>query len=233
MLWKDFDTYVRSAVLNATTTTEDGTTTSYSPEQMLIWARWACAEISMTFAQPWRITYPINGKVYAKPDDMLGSTELEALLTYQDSRVVRVLSPLERMPDDQRRSDHVSYRYYEWPVDTINLDFEPASGSTLTLDYFRMWPAPQGDNSDFNIPRWLELPFAYLIGAYAMSPFGVQSAIIRQWNTRLDSGNPVDNTLHSQARFFIDQAYRLLKHSPPQDRSTFFANRRIGIGGNN
>ncbi len=221
--WATLRTQVRDGLLKDLNAENN----KYSDADMLIWAEWACTEISLTWAQLYSVALIPTGSVnqFDLPSDMVGSIERNALLTYTDSSNKTTIVPYRRLPGRTVRIGTTeAYAYWEAPSGVLTLNWTPKSAETLTLEYFRIWPAPVNDASVISLPKWLELPYCYLIAANAMNPSGVQASDIRQWATRIDSGNPEHNPLHRQHAFFIAQAYKLLGLMGAQDRENFLKN---------
>lgn len=222
--WSDLREAILSGLL------KDDQAERYTPDQMLIYARWACKEISFHTAQAAVSTFTCDGShaTFALPAGIRDSISKVGLVVYDDNAGrSTVLPPRLILPgtiEVKAGSKEQSRCYWEWPSGTLTLGFMPAAGGTLTLYYFKDWDAPTGDASVLTFPDWMEQPFAYLVAAYALEPNGVQQTNIRQFNRKQDSGSPEDNTAHKQIEHFIKMAQRLLSRVQPQERETFYRN---------
>lgn len=209
-----------------------GTTTTkerYTPAQMLIWARWACAEISFYHAQTASIEFDGDGATYAwaLPPNVVDSIERTGLVALKDGITVSYLRPIREIASTifPIGTGANVKGFIEWPSGVLSLGFVPSNNQKIIVSYFKVWDPPVDDNSILDFPHWMEQPYAYLIAANAMNPFGTVAAQVRQWNQRQDSGHPEDNPLNKQSRFFLDQAMRLLARAGVQDREKFY---RVG-----
>lgn len=220
--------YIREGVLKDIS--EEGEEPRYTDIQLNAYARWACAELSQHTAKADLYTYDGNGKdnMFPLPPDIVGSIEQEGLVLYKDDSSTNFLSPYDRLPDVKWSTANVGdlnkQVYWEWPSGTLSLAFTPKENSKIVLNYFRIWPVPDKDTDLLSIPQWMEQPFVYLVAAAAMEPLGAQAANIRTWNRRQDSGNPEHNPAQKQAKWFVEQAYRILARFPVQSRSSFYRN---------
>jgi len=68
------------------------------------------------------------------------------------------------------------------------------------------------------VPVWAEAPLLHLAAAFCLQPQAVEAAKTRQWNIRIDSGRPTDNSRELQARALLWWYNTLLGAYPPLDR---------------
>lgn len=222
--WGDLKTHILDGVI------KDPTEVRVTPDQLLVWAKWACAEISSHTAQSAAYTYETDGTAFQfpLPGHIVDSVEKVGLVAYNDGQQIDYLPPLRLAPDRVMPvkidvGSGQEYRgYWEWPSGNLMLGFVPPTGKAITLHYFKIWDPPVDDESILAFPDWMEHPFAYLVSAYAMDPDGYQITNIRNFNRKQDSGKPEDNPPHRQYEFFLKQADRLLSRVAPQDRETFY-----------
>lgn len=224
--WGELKKYIKSAILKGDVGESD--VSRFPDDSMIMWARWACAEISMHTAEMKTYSFLVDGsKRYLLPSNRIGDLSKTTLLRYSERGKEYIGLPYRRMPSQPQAapSSDVARAYWEWPSGYVTLTFAPiVEVDKLELDYFGIWSAPTHDDFELHFPDWLEHPFCYLVAARAMDPQATQASMIRQWNTRLDSGNPEDNTLIQHARYLIGQAYRLLNQQPTQERDNFWKN---------
>jgi len=234
--WGALKSYILSALL------KDPQSVTFTPDMMFIFARWGCVEISQHTAEAATKLWAGDGVTtqFPLPDDMIERIDKAGLVWYKDSSEIDYLDSVRRRSDMEWPimqnmnipQDTTSTRnamewrgFWEWPSNTLTLGFTPGLSTTVGLEYFRSWAAPQTDDDVLRFPHYLEQPFAYFVAAYATDALGFQSSDIRQWNTKRDSGEPEQNPLHRQSEFYIKQAYRLLSKISPQDRETFYEKR--------
>lgn len=240
--WSELRTDIVEGIL------KDPDTKKYSLPQLLVWARWACSEISTHTAEAALTFFECDGETYqfALPDNMIDNIEDTGLVGLDDGEKVEWLPPLALNPNtlwpwplppspeqSVALSTSLSSRaiksttktpgYWEWPSNTLTLSFIPEDGLRLVVHYFKIWDAPQADDDLLMFPSWMERPFGYLVGAGAMDPLGAQASDIRQWLDRSASGVPEQNPLHRQYEFFIRNAERILSKHRVQDRENFFS----------
>ncbi|KRT69454.1 MAG: hypothetical protein XU15_C0011G0136 [candidate division NC10 bacterium CSP1-5] len=104
----------------------------------------------------------------------------------------------------------------------------PSSNRELVLHYYATWPAIEyrldGDGNvlvvqpEIYIPMWAEHPLSFLAGAFILQPQAVASSMNREYNIKLDSGTPVDNSRAAQAREMWNWYKNLIALHPPQTR---------------
>jgi hypothetical protein len=201
-----------------------------SPDQLLVWAKWACVEVSYHTAQAVLKSFPCDGLInqFALPNNMIDSLEKTGLVAYNDGTSVNYLVPIRHhsgtlWPSSATAKDGQEMKgYWEWPTGQFTLGFIPVADTSIDLYYFKTWDAPVNDDSMLDIPGWMEHPFGYIVAAYALDPDGYQISNIRNWIRKQDAGKPEDNPPHKQAEYFLKQADRLLSRIAPQDRETFY-----------
>lgn len=232
--WGVLSSYIQNGVL------KDAKGTKYSDADLLIWARWAMVELSYHTAELAQQVYDCDGVGYQfdLPDDMVDDIEHTGLVGLDNGKEVKWLPSLRLDPQATWQwpivqsttisastsllSASNSGGFYEWPSNCLTLSFVPKAEERLVMRYFKIWDPPTSDESILQFPFWMEKPFAFLVGAGAMDPKGVQASDIRQWNDKTVQGLPEHNPLHKQAEFFIKHAERLLAKHRVQDRENFF-----------
>ena len=101
--------------------------------------------------------------------------------------------------------------------DEVSRDFD--------LWYYAYWPDVEYREDDdvitedkILVPEWAEGPLLHLAVAFCLQPKATQAAVTRQWNIKIDSGTPVQNSLESHARELMWWYNLLLSSYPPLDR---------------
>jgi hypothetical protein len=128
-----------------------------------------------------------------------------------------------------------SYDWFEYPKGYINFGVTPvnpnvqvvdengvaSSGSArpFTVYYQGAWEKPESETDDtfiLPVPDVAITGMLYWAAAHCLIPSSNVSSQIRQFNTRVDSGTPVDNVLQESAAFlrkiFIEEMNRLPKY---------------------
>lgn len=227
LTWATMREYILEGILKDNSV-DGGGSNRYTPLQLKAFARWAMGELSLHTALADQVVYIGDGlqSVFVLPSDMVDPIERAGLVAYNDGQTINYLPAYKRMPDIiwPIQLDNLKPRrcYWEWPSGRLTLGFVPAANKTITVYYFRIWPAPEEDGDILTLPQWMEQPFVYLVGAAAMESIGTQAANVRQWNRKSDSGNPEQNPAQKQALWFVQQANRILAKVPPQDRESFY-----------
>lgn len=221
--WRDMKEAIRSSLLR-----DESGTERFTDDDLLTCARWACAELSYHTAPRLVYTFPVDGatQTFKLPPNRFGEFGKYSLITYKSSSTNQqvIIPEYRRYPTHAKNLNiqETTYMWYERPTGYMYTSFIASATDTLEADYFATWPAPTSDIDEMSFPDWMEHAFAYLTAAFAIDPYGAQSSMIRQWNTRIDSGSPEDNTLIRQSTYYVKQAYRILALVQPQDRDNFF-----------
>lgn len=225
ILWGDFQRHILEGLL------KDAEGVRYTPEQMLVYIRWALSEVSNHTACADMYYWDGDGqtKQFVLPANMIGSIEKCGLVALVNGPTADYLPPYKNLPATKTtwptiNSPNSIKVYWEWPSGKLTLGVPPSTSEKLCLYYFRIWDIPIDDNSILNIPRWMEQPVALLCAAAALEPISTQYANINQWRRKTDSGTPEHNPAEKQARWFIENAHRILNQTAPQDRETFYLN---------
>lgn len=222
--WATLRTRVRRSILGDT-----GTSPVWSDDQLLDYIGWALDEFCAHTAVATSTSYPCDGETheFVLPDNIYEPITRAGAVALKQDEQIEYLEPIRftpgaTWPDDEPDETSQPRAFWEWPTGTLRLGFIPKDSSTLTVYYFAHWDKPTDDNSILDVPHWAEEALAYLVGAIAMSPLGVQTSNIRRWNDRLDSGTPEHNPSHRQAEFFRRMYQEVLRVHPPQERENFF-----------
>jgi len=96
--------------------------------------------------------------------------------------------------------------WIEYPHGSILLSKPLGSGETATVFYRGYWDKPSsGSDDNFTIDPFdrVKNGLALYAAAYAMLPSAVETAIVRQYGTREDSGNPEHNPLADRVEFLL------------------------------
>jgi len=94
--------------------------------------------------------------------------------------------------------------WIEYPYGSLS--FSKERGETYTLFYLATWTKPDESTQPtdpIEPPDHAVIGMALYAAAYAMLPQSVGSSEIRQFNQRIDSGNPEHNPLQKSATFFL------------------------------
>ena len=90
------------------------------------------------------------------------------------------------------RGDSVSVN--DWLLFPTNkIKFSLSLTENVTIYYLAYWPKITDTDSNVGVPSHLIGALSFYAAAYCLIPEGVSSAEIRQWATKVDSGNPEHN----------------------------------------
>jgi hypothetical protein len=116
--------------------------------------------------------------------------------------------------------------YWVWSDRLIFNQDLTIDNSEMTLYYYAYWPEIVYQNEsgtitlvdeDIIVPQWAIGPLMHLTAAFCLQPGAIQAARTRQWNIRVDSGRPTDNSRAVQAREHFYWWGALMALVPPLD----------------
>ena len=99
--------------------------------------------------------------------------------------------------------------FLEYPEGYVTFGKAPDSGDTVKLYYWAYYDNPtitDGDVDDdfvLEIPRKVERAALFYTCAYCLLPDAANASGLRQFNTRIDSGNPEHNPVEETVAFFM------------------------------
>lgn len=141
---------------------------------------------------------------FALPDDcyeIQGIREVDETGKLIPSAVLAPGAYFGDYPEDQN--------FLPYPEGYVTLGKAPDDGDTVRLYYLAYWDLPTvtGDNVDddfvLEIPRKAERAVLFYTCAYCLLPEAVSASGLRQFNTRIDSGNPEQNPVERTVEFFL------------------------------
>jgi hypothetical protein len=113
--------------------------------------------------------------------------------------------------------------WVDYPTGYLSLLYENTNGVTVYYQGYWNMPTTSGSGADDFV---LEVPDVALAGIvfYACSvcliPRAVTSASIRQFNVKIDSGDPTDNPLQELSDYFLKRFMQEMKMMPMSGRSS-------------
>ena len=127
-----------------------------------------------------------------------------------------------------RYDDADMNQYWAWGG-TLYLEREVKASEigNLTVYYWGYWPEIAYQVNDeasttvivqeeILVPPWAILPLCHLTAAIVLQPLAIQAARRRDFNIRIDSGRPTDNSRAIQAREHLYWWNTLLGSKPPR-----------------
>lgn len=113
--------------------------------------------------------------------------------------------------------------WIEYPYGYISFSKDVSVGETYTLYYLAHWDKPVDESDLVNTieaPDYTVTALTLYTTAYMLYPSAVSAAEVRQFNTKVDSGNPEHNPMQQAAtylmRLFIDEMNRHPRHQKAQ-----------------
>lgn len=109
----------------------------------------------------------------------------------------------------------------------LYLHDDVSSDNSFDIWYYAYWPDVayriEGDavvvtEDKVLIPKWGEAALVHLAAAFCLQPQAVEAAKTRQWNIKIDSGRPTDNSRAVQCRELLWWYNALTSMYPPLDR---------------
>lgn len=149
---------------------------------------------------PWipkkaQVTIPAGTEVYTLPD---GVYDIEGVM---DDTTKEVIAQLLLEPGSVNRET------YWLPFPEGSITFSEELSNDCVMYYLTYWDKPiepeDLDDSDMEPPDMCLSPMVYFSTAYVLMPDSVQSAEIRQFNVKADSGNPEHNPIEKMVRFLL------------------------------
>jgi len=134
----------------------------------------------------------------------------------------KMMMNYKSIPDDT----NAGMGWYEWPHGTLQF---PAYRGDVQVFYYAYYPeitADTGDNEIIPIPMWSLKGLLIMASAYLKFQDVVSDAMLNQFNTRLDSGNPEDIPLLVVIKFLRQQYLEEMRMWPKQDRQLYIGSPR-------
>jgi len=192
LTWADYRTQIRRSILN------DEDSNTWGDEVLLDLCGWALDAFCAHTAAASAVTFE-PAQELELPENLYSDVETTGVLYYRRESSAPVVIPSARLFDF---ADTKEISYTIWG-NTLTLSADPPTDISLVLRYFALWDHPSADESEIPIPAWSRGAVAHLVGAYAQTSTGIQSANIDRWKDRRDSGNPEDNALRIQQQHLL------------------------------
>lgn len=126
-------------------------------------------------------------------------------------------------PRSIRHSEGTVIDWIDYPYGYVSLSKSYDEGTEFKLYYLAYWNQPASENDTtfvLEVPRMAHQGLVYYACAHCLCPQSVNSANIRQFNLRIDSGTPEDNPLKVEAQRFLDLFHHEMKLMPPYQKVT-------------
>lgn len=216
--WSAIETDLRRLLKDTSTTASDQ---AFSTRD-LVWA-WNSAQRHFTHHTPRQVIETTlvvgsDGRTATLPVDFYEMGRL------YDPTSERWWEPMLWQPGGHYDDTSSTYAYAIWGHE-LKLYDDVGSDNSFELWYYAYWPdvvynASASDvvEERILIPIWAECAVLHLAGALSLNPLAVESAKLRQWNIKIDSGTPVDNPRSEEAWDLYKWYTVLVAAYPPLNR---------------
>lgn len=142
-----------------------------------------------------------DGRMFVLPDDVF------SVESVYDPTTTSVLDKARLTPGSRWGSSNSSEaQWLSIPNGYVSLNRTlPSGGYILGLVYSALWEAPsEPSDTDFvlTVPDYAIFGMALFAASYVLAVLSTDTAQLRQYNTRVDSGNPTDNPVQNSSEFF-------------------------------
>lgn len=112
-------------------------------------------------------------------------------------------------------------QWVEYPEGYLTLSCD-YSDNTVNVFYHGLWTAATTTGSateNMDTPSFADLAIIYYAASYVLNSSAVSSAQLRQFNTKIDSGQPVDNPLKDMVNLLMQRFMNEVKLFPAFERA--------------
>jgi hypothetical protein len=152
-----------------------------------------------------------DGLLFALPADLY---QIQAVQLVETG----VFLPKANILPNSARGNTAKNDWLDYPTGYISLSNALVEDAEIMVFYLAHWGKPENEqDTDFmiEVPPYAHQGLIYYAGSHCLTPRAVTSASIRQFNQRIDSGNPEDNPLKIESRNLRDLFYQEMKMMPP------------------
>lgn len=113
-------------------------------------------------------------------------------------------------------------QWVEYPHGHLTLSLDTYSDRSLDVYYHTTWTEITTSGSDIeNIeaPAFVDLALIYYASSYCLASAAMQSSQIRQFNNKMDSGNPEDNPLKDMSNVLMQRFMNEVKLFPQVEKA--------------
>ena len=153
--------------------------------------------------------------VFDLPD---GVYEIDGVMLSASSEFI---SPVVIQPGLVRGNVYASNwgDWLEYPHGKLWFSKAPETGETLNVFYRAHWTKPVDeldDSFELLVPAYLHAPISYYAAAYCLTSKAVETANVRQFGTKVDSGNPEHNPIADRVEFLHELFIAEMNRHPRQ-----------------
>lgn len=112
--------------------------------------------------------------------------------------------------------------WYEYPSGKITLSLGTYDGVPIDVHYFACWSEIESAGSplaEMDTPSFSDLAVLYYAVSYCLASAATQTSQLRQFNTKVDSGNPEDNPIKEMSVMMMQRFLNEVKLMPTIERA--------------
>ena len=112
--------------------------------------------------------------------------------------------------------------WYEYPTGKITLTLDTYDGLPVDVHYLTCWNEIETTGSpttEMDTPSFTDLAVVYYAVSYCLASAATQTSQLRQFNTKVDSGNPEDNPLKEMSALMMQRFLNEVKLMPTIERA--------------
>jgi hypothetical protein len=210
-LWKDVEPGLRSLVQDEL---QENIEPKYAQSDLLTWWTWAQDDFAAYHPLRQSRVYQVSdGNPIELPEDY---AKVQAVWWEGHKSLTQI--PLGESLDFYSHQVNTASYPLGYVVGGGQLWLTRAPVQPWTLFYLAHYPAPIGEDSPILLPRWGVQACTFYAASMAAARESFSTADLRQYATRMDSGNPEHNPLEKTARFLMEQYRNLMSaHSDDEE----------------
>ena len=108
--------------------------------------------------------------------------------------------------------------WLEYPHNYLSFSSAPLSEEIIKVFYASYWGAPEDEDDELEVPAFALPGIMYYTAAYCLTPKAAQSANVRQYGTKVDSGVPIHNPVADMAKFLLYRFEAEMNRCPIRQR---------------
>lgn len=150
---------------------------------------------------------------FTLPDDIVESNDGAVVAGVYDNTNKVWLSKSEFLP-----LEDTSPGYFVWPSGTLNIVPTPTVAYTYGVYYVAYFDPIVDDTSEISMPNWMFEAVKLYTASRLMLGLSTDAALIAQFKTRVDSGNPEDNPILQESKQLMKEFESLINSIPAYQR---------------
>jgi hypothetical protein len=168
--------------------------------------------ITVRCFKPSTFTIKPSGEATALPDDVI---DIEAVYDETNSVFLEKLN----MQVDKARIPTRGNGWLLYPAGYVSLAAVIDGEVGATVYYSATWAKPEDDEDPIDTPQMAATALTYFAASYCLLNTATQTASIRQFDTKVDSGKPTDNPAEQMSTYFMKRFELELQRIPPSQKA--------------